>query len=56
MTDSCWFPQIIRCEYTLNTLFGLEKVWNMHGTGTQRNVNSGILHSLAGNGGVWNGI
>ena len=36
MTDSCWLPQIIRGEYVLNTLFGLEQVqymeraWNGH--------------------------
>ena len=39
MIDSCWFPQVIRGEYAPNTLFGLEQVWNGHGTDTQRNVN-----------------
>ena len=38
MTDSCWFPQVIRGEYELNTLFGLEWAWNRYGTDTQRNV------------------
>ena len=26
----CWAPQVIRGEYVLNTLFGLERVWNGH--------------------------
>ena len=35
MTDSCWFPQVIRGEYVLNTVFGLERVWNGYGTGME---------------------
>ena len=56
MTGSCWFPQVKRGEYALNALFGVERVWDGHGTDTQRNVNSEILHSLVWNGGVLNGI
>ena len=36
MTDSCWLPQVIRGDYVLNTLFGLEWVWNRHGTCMER--------------------
>ena len=56
MTDSCLFPQVVRGEYLLNTLSGLEQVWNRHATHTQRNINFEILHLLVWNGGVWNGI
>ena len=56
MTDSSWFPQLIRGEYVLSTLFGLERLWNGHGADTQRNVNFEILHSLVWKGGVWKGI
>ena len=56
MTDSCWFPQVIQADYALSTSFGLEQVWNEHGTDTQHNVNLEILHSLVWNGGVWIGI
>ena len=36
MTDSCWFLQVIRGEYVLDTLFDLERVWN--GRPAQRQV------------------
>ena len=37
MTDS--FPQVIRGEYVVNALFGLERVWNRYGTDTHGNLN-----------------
>ena len=40
----------------LNTLTGMEQVWNGHGTDTQRSVNFEILHSLVWNGEVRNGV
>ena len=43
MTDSCWFPQVIRGEYALNVWNGMKPVWNGHGTDTQRNVNFGCI-------------
>ena len=52
---------MIQGEHVLNTLSGLERVWNRLAwkrdeTDTQRNVNFEILHSMVWNGGVWNGI
>ena len=48
----------------LNTLFGLERVWNRYGTGMERvwnghpaqHITFQVLHSMVWNGGVWNGI
>ena len=47
---------MIQCEYVLNTLFGLERVWNRYGTDTQLNITFQVLHLMVWNGGVWNGI
>ena len=47
---------MIQGEYVLNTLFGLERVWNRYGTDTQFNITFHVLHSMVWNGGVWNGI
>ena len=47
---------MIEGEYVLNTLFGLERVWNRYGTGMERTPSStSLLHSMVWNGGVWNG-
>ena len=56
MTDSCWFPEGMRGEYVLNTLFALERLWSRYGTDTKHNVTFKILHAQVWNGGVWNGI
>ena len=48
---------MIQGEYfLLNTLFGLERVWNRYGTDTQLNITFHVLHPMVWNRGVWNGI